>query len=110
MLLAARQSARARWLHGTLLIGGGPFVKLDVMRAFNAFWHLDTRKFHTIKEAIMVLLPKTLDAATIRDYWSILFIHVLEKLFSKVLTNCLVPRLSKLIHISQSAFIKGRYI
>jgi hypothetical protein len=35
---------------------------------------------------------------------------VLGKLFSKVLMNRLALRLSELIHVSQSAFIKGHYI
>jgi hypothetical protein len=82
----------------------------DVMLAFDAFWHLDTRKFHAINEAIMVLLPKAPDATTIKDYQPISLIHVLGKLFSNVLANRLSSRLAQLIHVSQSAFVKGRYI
>jgi hypothetical protein len=44
-----------------------PTVKLKVMCAFDVFWHLDTRKFHTINEAIMVLLPKASNVISIRD-------------------------------------------
>jgi hypothetical protein len=87
-----------------------PMVKQDVMLTLDAFLHLDNRKFHAIKEAIVVLLPKAPDATTIRDYQPISLIHVLVKVFSKVLANCLAPRLGQLIHVSQSAFIKGRYI
>jgi hypothetical protein len=72
------------------------------MLAFDAFWHLNTRKFHAINEAIMVLLPKSPNAVTIRDYRPISLIHVLGKLFSKVFANCLAPWLDELIHVAQS--------
>jgi hypothetical protein len=32
------------------------------------------------------------------------------KLIMKVLTGRLTPKLDKLVHVSQSAFIKGRFI
>jgi hypothetical protein len=43
-------------------------IMSEVMDIFDAFWHLDTRKFHAINDAIMVLLPKSLEAVAIRDY------------------------------------------
>jgi hypothetical protein len=48
----------------------------------------------------MVLLPQTSEAAAINDYWPISLIHVLGKLFSKVLSNHLVSCLAELVHIS----------
>jgi hypothetical protein len=80
------------------------------MQAVNTFWHMDTRKFHAINEVIMVLLPKTPDVEAIKDYRPISLIHVLGKLFSKVIANRLAPRLNELIHITHSVFVKGRYI
>jgi hypothetical protein len=80
------------------------------MNAFDSFWHMDTRSFHAINDALMVLPPKTTEAVTIKDYHPISLIHVLGKLFAKVFANRLTPRLSELIHVSQSAFIKGCYI
>jgi hypothetical protein len=71
---------------------------------------MDTRKFHVINEAIMVLLPKSPDTAVIKNCHPISLIHVLGKLFSKVLVNQLAPRLDELAHITQKAFEKGRYI
>jgi hypothetical protein len=53
--------------------------------------------------------PKTSNAIAIKDYRSISLIHVIEKLFSKVLANKLAPRLGDLVHASQSSFIKGRF-
>jgi hypothetical protein len=82
-------------------------IRPELMQAFDAFWHMDVRKFHAINEAIMVLLPKTSEVAVIKDYRSISLIHVLGKLFSKVLASHLAPRLGELIHITQSAFVLG---
>jgi hypothetical protein len=54
------------------------------MSAFDSFWYMDTRNFHTINEALMVLLPKSAEVVAIKDYHPISLIHVLGKLFSKV--------------------------
>jgi hypothetical protein len=85
-------------------------IRAELMLAFDVFWNLDTRKFHAINEAIMVLLPKSQNTETIKVYRPISLIHVLGKLFSKVLANRLVPRLEELIHVTQSTFVKGWYI
>jgi hypothetical protein len=77
------------------------------MHAFELFWHLDNRNLHTINEA---LLPKKDNAKMLKDYRPISLIHVMGKLLSKVLAKCMVPHLDSLIHHSQSAFIKGRFI
>lgn len=42
-------------------------IKPNIMRTFDAFWHLDSRSFYAII-AILVLLPKSQDASTIKDY------------------------------------------
>jgi hypothetical protein len=80
------------------------------MAAFDALWRLDMRNFHSINEALLVLLPKSSKAASMKDYMPILLIHLLGKLFSKVLANRLALKLSSLVHPAQSAFIKGRCI
>jgi hypothetical protein len=71
---------------------------------------MDSRNFHDIIIALLTLLPKLLEADTLKDYMPILSIHLLGKLFSKVLVNRLVPHLGSLIDLAQSAFIKGRFI
>jgi hypothetical protein len=43
----------------------------------------------------------------VRDYRPISLIHVVGKLFAKVLANLLAPKLGEMVHQSQSAFIKG---
>jgi hypothetical protein len=57
-----------------------------------------------------VLLPKSADAASVKNFQPISLIHIIGKLVSKVLANRLAPRLGKLVRANQSAFIKGRVI
>jgi hypothetical protein len=85
-------------------------IRLDIMKAFNAFWHFDTRSFHLLNDALMILLPKKANATTMRDYMTISLIHIVGKIFSKVLSSRLAPLLDKMISINQSAFVKGHYI
>jgi hypothetical protein len=87
------------------------------MAAFDALWHLYSRNLHNVNDALImllpkfvVLLPKSVDATSVRDYRPISLIHTVGKLFSKVLANRLVPRLGELVQANQSAFIKGRLI
>jgi hypothetical protein len=58
----------------------------------------------------MVLLPKKQDAMAVKVYKPILLIHIIGKLFSKVLANRLAPKLSALVHSTQSGFVKRRFI
>jgi hypothetical protein len=82
-------------------------IRADVMLAFNAFWHLDMRNFQSINEELLTLLSKKEDTISLKDYLSISMIHVLDKLFYKVLANRLASHLEALIHYGQSDFIKG---
>jgi hypothetical protein len=43
-------------------------IRPDIMRAFDAFWHSDTRSFHLISDALMILLPKKLDAPNMQEF------------------------------------------
>jgi hypothetical protein len=85
-------------------------VRPDFMATLDAFWCRDTRDLHAANEALMTLLPKSLEAATIVDYKSILLIHIVGKLISKLLANRLAPKMGPLVHQSQCAFIKGHSI
>jgi hypothetical protein len=51
------------------------------------------RHLHNTNDAFMVLLPKTADAKTIKDYRPIPLIHSIGKPITKVLVNRLVSRL-----------------
>jgi hypothetical protein len=87
-----------------------PVIRKDLMSAFDTFWHLDMRSFHMVNDNIITLIPKNPGAVALKDFHPISLIHLVGKLFSKVLSTRLAPRLSSLIHPSQSAFIKGRVI
>jgi hypothetical protein len=58
----------------------------------------------------MVLLPKKAAPESIKDFQAIALIQSMGKLIMKVLACCLAPKLNNLVHVSQSAFIKGRFI
>jgi hypothetical protein len=59
--------------------------------------------------AASTLLPKKVETVSLNDYHPISLIHILDKLFSKVLVNRLATMLDSLVHCSQNAFIKGCY-
>jgi hypothetical protein len=81
-------------------------IRPDLMVAFDAFWRHDSHNMHDVNGALMVLLPKTSKVITLKHYKPISLIHSVGKIISKLLANRLAPRLSELIHPSQSAFIK----
>jgi hypothetical protein len=76
------------------------------MRALDAFWRQDMCNLHDVDGALMVLLPKISEATSLKQFRPISLIHNVGKLISKLLTNRLAPRLSDLVHPSQSAFSK----
>jgi hypothetical protein len=77
------------------------------MATLDAFWHQDMRDLHSTNDALLTLLPKSPKAQSIRDYRPISLIHVVRKLISKLLANRLAPKISALVHNSQSTFIRG---
>jgi hypothetical protein len=85
-------------------------IKLYIMATFDTFWYVDACNFQEANTMLMVLLSKSPNAVALKDYRLIFLIHTIGKLVSKVLANCLAPRLDELVHASQSAFIKGRFI
>jgi hypothetical protein len=68
------------------------------------------RNLHDVNGTLLVLLPKSAETSTVKDFRPISLIHVVSKLISKVLTNRLAHRLSELVQANQTAFIKGRAI
>jgi hypothetical protein len=83
-----------------------PIIRHDLMLAFDSFWRLDTRNLHSVNDVLLTLLPKSADA----NYRPISLIRIVGKLLSKVLANHLAPKLSNLVNINQSTFIKGHFI
>lgn len=59
---------------------------------------------------MITLIPKIQEANTIRHYRPIYLLNVDYKIFTKVLTNRLVPVANKVIRRNQTGFIKGRNI
>uniref|UniRef100_A0A453K695 Reverse transcriptase domain-containing protein n=1 Tax=Aegilops tauschii subsp. strangulata TaxID=200361 RepID=A0A453K695_AEGTS len=51
---------------------------------------------------------KHADASTLNDYQPISLIHLVAKIFAKVLSLRLAPKLDGLVSRSQNAFIAGR--
>uniref|UniRef100_A0A453M837 Reverse transcriptase domain-containing protein n=2 Tax=Aegilops tauschii subsp. strangulata TaxID=200361 RepID=A0A453M837_AEGTS len=56
-----------------------------------------------------ILLPRA-DASSLSDYRPISLIHLIAKLFAKVLSLRLAPRLGELVSVNQSTFIAGRSV
>ncbi|XP_073362289.1 uncharacterized protein [Aegilops tauschii subsp. strangulata] len=80
-------------------------VKDDICEAFAKLYALNGRGFQKLNKALLTLLPKKPDASSLADYRPISLIHLLAKLFAKVLSLRLAPRLSELVSSNQSAFI-----
>jgi hypothetical protein len=79
---ATRQSAGSDGFAAGFLNLAWDIIRPDIMKAFDAFWHFDTRSFHLLNDALMILLPNMANAATMRDYRPISLIHIVGKLFS----------------------------
>jgi hypothetical protein len=42
-------------------------IRPGIMKTFDAFWHFDTRSFHLLNDALLILLPKRANAAAMRN-------------------------------------------
>jgi hypothetical protein len=65
---------------------------------------------HALNQGMMVLIPKILEASSLRDYRPISLIQIIGKLISKIFANRLAGKLLDMVHRSQSPFISGCYI
>jgi hypothetical protein len=83
-------------------------VKPDLMSIFQELYNLRGRGFHKLNQALMMLLPKCPNARELGDYRPISLIHIVAKVFAKVLYLLLAPKLDDLLRKSQNAFISGR--
>ncbi|XP_073357774.1 uncharacterized protein [Aegilops tauschii subsp. strangulata] len=84
-----------------------PIIKADICATFEKLYAMNGRGFHKLNEALLILLPKKPDACTLADYRPISLIHLLAKLFAKVLSLRLAPKMGQLVSANQSAFIAG---
>ncbi|XP_020189389.1 uncharacterized protein [Aegilops tauschii subsp. strangulata] len=87
-----------------------PIIKADICAAFDKLYAMNGRGFHKLNEAFLTLLPKNPDASTLTDYRPISLIHLVAKLFAKVLSLRLAPRKAQVVSVNQSAFIAGRCV
>lgn len=84
-------------------------LKGDIFYMFQDFWNgsLDIRR---LNYGVVTLVPKTKEANTINQYRPICLLNVDYKIFTKVLTNRMVPVAKRVISKNQTGFIKGRNI
>lgn len=84
-------------------------VKGDIIQLFNDFYdgEIDISR---INYGIITLLPKITDASKIQQFRLICLLNCLYKLVTKTLTLRLEKVAGKLIHQTQTAFMKGRNI
>ncbi|WVZ76358.1 hypothetical protein U9M48_024338 [Paspalum notatum var. saurae] len=85
-------------------------IKEDVMAVLTAVLMGRVAKFQLLNSAFITLLPKKADALEVKDYRPISLVHSVAKLVTKLLVNRLAPRLSDLVSVNQTAFVKGRSI
>jgi hypothetical protein len=95
---------------GHFYLSAWSIIKRDVIRAFNPLSSMDCRSFHHLNDALLILLPKSLDPVSLGDYRPISLIHSFGKKFSKALSNHFASVLPLLVSPNLSAFIKGRQI
>lgn len=81
-------------------------IKKDIVQLFSYFHHgrVDISR---INYGIITLLLKISDASRIQQYRHICLLNCLYKLITKTLTIRIEPFAEKLIHIAQSAFMRG---
>ena len=85
-----------------------PVVKHDFVSVFQQLYELRGRGFCRLNQALLTLIPKRADAAGSSDYRPISLIHLVAKIFAKMLSLRLAPRLNELVSPVQNAFIPGR--
>lgn len=82
-------------------------IKADFYEAFQKFFDMNGRSFQGLNQALITLLSKKLEVASLSDFRPISLIHHFAKLVAKVLSLRLAPRLAELVSTYQSAFISG---
>ena len=83
-------------------------VRQDFVDVFQQLYEMRGRGFSKLNQALITMLPKRADATTLNDYRPISLIHLVAKIFAKVLSLRLAPKLDSLVSRSQNAFIAGR--
>ena len=84
-------------------------VEQDLMSLFYEFY-MGRLHIHSLNFGVITLLLKITDATRIQQYRPIYLLNVSFKVLTKVLNNRILKVVDKLIGLSQTAFIPGRYI
>ena len=84
-------------------------MKPDLMSLFYEF-HAGRLHIHSLNFGVITLLPKVSDAIRIQQYRPICLLNMSFKIFTKVLNNRILKVADKLIGLTQTTFIPGRYI
>ena len=85
-------------------------IKVDVLAALQQLHRMDGSSLEKVNKAFIMLLPKRPDARNLRDFRPISLVHSFDKLFTKILSRHLAPKLDSQVANNQSAFIKKRCI
>ena len=107
-LLTAGKSTGYDGFTSEFLCSAWEIVKCDICEALGKLYSMNGHSFQRLNEALITLIPKKQDDVSLTDYRPISLIHLLAKLFAKVLSLWLSPRLGELVSANQSAFISGR--
>uniref|UniRef100_A0A8I6X1C4 Reverse transcriptase domain-containing protein n=1 Tax=Hordeum vulgare subsp. vulgare TaxID=112509 RepID=A0A8I6X1C4_HORVV len=83
-------------------------IRQDILDVFEQLFLLRGREFGKLNQALLTLLPKRADAHKLGDYRPICLFHIMAKLFAKVLSLRIAPKLDSLVSRNQNAFIAGR--
>jgi hypothetical protein len=79
------------------------------MNLMNDFY-LNNLDIERLNYGVITLVPKVVDANSVKQFKPICLLNVSFKIFTKLLMDRLTNFATKLIDPSQTAFIKGRYI
>jgi hypothetical protein len=68
-------------------------VKQNFAAVFQQLFELGGRGFARLNQSLLTLIPKHAGASTLREYRPISLIHLVAKLFAKLLSLRLAPKL-----------------
>ncbi|KAL9242128.1 hypothetical protein vseg_016160 [Gypsophila vaccaria] len=86
-----------------------PIIGPDITQAIQDFFETG-KLLQQINSTIITLIPKKVRAQTVLDFRPIACCNTIYKIISKLLCNRLGSIFPDIVHVSQSAFIKGRSI
>ncbi|KAK1684195.1 hypothetical protein QYE76_045043 [Lolium multiflorum] len=106
--LPARKAPGPNGFTAEFLLACWPTVKRDFVDVFQQLFEMHSQGFSKLNQALLTQLPKRADASHMSDYRPISLIHLVAKIFAKVLSLRLPPRLDNLASNNQNTFIAGR--